>query len=66
MRNQYAGSCYRCGDTVAPGAGHFEKHPTASGKWRTQHADCAILWRGKPAPTIAEAKAARGQVKEPV
>ena len=59
MRNRYPGICYRCGETVAVGEGHFEKHQTASGKWRTQHADCAIRWRGKPAPTMAEAKAAR-------
>ena len=59
MRNRDPGICYRCGETVAVGEGHFEKHQTASGKWRTQHADCAIRWRGKPAPTMAEAKAAR-------
>jgi hypothetical protein len=59
MRNQYAGLCYRCGERVEPGEGHFERHPTATGKWRTQHADCAILWRGKPSPTMDEAKAAR-------
>ena len=39
MRNQHAGTCYRCGKTVEPGAGHFERH---KGKWRTQHAGCAI------------------------
>ena len=58
MRNQYPGMCYRCGDLVAPGDGHFERHPSASGKWRTQHADCAIRWRAKPAPTMGEARAA--------
>jgi hypothetical protein len=59
MRNAYPGTCYRCGERVEAGEGHFERHPTASGKWRTQHADCAIRWRGKPAPAMAEAKAAR-------
>lgn len=39
MRNKYAGPCYRCGQTVAPMAGHFERH---EGKWRVQHAGCAI------------------------
>lgn len=39
MRNKYAGVCYRCHGNVAAGAGHFERH---QGKWRTQHADCAI------------------------
>jgi hypothetical protein len=39
MRNKYAGTCYRCGENVQPGEGHFERH---KGGWRTQHADCAI------------------------
>jgi hypothetical protein len=39
MRNKYAGICYRCHGNVPAGAGHFERH---LGKWRTQHADCAI------------------------
>lgn len=43
MRNRYAGICYRCGKIVQPGQGHFERY--ASG-WRTQHADCAIKYRG--------------------
>jgi hypothetical protein len=47
MRNQYAGTCYRCGEFVAPGAGHFERF---KGRWRTQHADCAIKYRGMPDP----------------
>jgi hypothetical protein len=42
MRNQYPGKCYRCGETVAAGAGHFERH---NGGWRTQHANCAIVHR---------------------
>ena len=44
MRNQFAGTCYRCGQTVEPGAGHFERIPF--GGWRVQHADCAIQYRG--------------------
>ena len=44
MRNRYPGICYRCKEPVAIGAGHFERH---NGGWRTQHANCAILHRGK-------------------
>ena len=44
MRNTYAGICYRCGKTVAPREGHFER--TKDKKWRTQHASCAIKYRG--------------------
>lgn len=39
MRNKHPGTCYRCGEHVAVGAGHFERH---AGRWRTQHATCAI------------------------
>lgn len=39
MRNKHPGYCYRCGEWVKPGAGHFER---ISGGWRVQHADCAI------------------------
>lgn len=46
VRNKYPGVCYRCGEVVEPGAGHFEKLP--GGGWRVQHADCAIKWRGIP------------------
>lgn len=42
MRNQYAGTCYRCGETVSVGAGHFERH---RGGWRVQHASCARAYR---------------------
>jgi hypothetical protein len=65
MRNKFPGTCYRCLRPVAAGEGHFERHPTASGKWRTQHADCAIRWRGKPSPTTAEAHAARAPQPTP-
>jgi hypothetical protein len=47
MRNKYRGTCYRCGKTVEPGDGHFERF---EGRWRTQHADCAIELRGTPDP----------------
>lgn len=42
MRNRYPGICYRCGQSVAAGDGHFERH---SGGWRTQHATCAVTHR---------------------
>lgn len=45
MRNQYPGSCYRCGEWVPAGAGHFER---LGRTWRVQHADCAIKFRGQP------------------
>lgn len=43
MRNKFPGTCYRCGERVEIGAGHFERRP---GGWRTQHASCAIQHRG--------------------
>lgn len=63
MRNRHPGRCYRCGMTVMVGAGHFERHDSPGGKWRVQHADCATRWRGKPAPTMAEARAAHEHPK---
>lgn len=50
MRNRFAGTCYRCGKSVAPGDGHFERH---QGGWRTQHASCAIEHRNQ---SLARAK----------
>lgn len=50
MRNRYPGTCYRCGDHVAAGDGHFERF---RGAWRTQHATCAIEMRGTPDPLRA-------------
>lgn len=47
MRNQYPGTCYRCGQHVEAGAGHFERF---FGQWRVQHATCAIQYRGTPDP----------------
>lgn len=46
MRNRYPGICYRCSERVEAGAGHFERH---NGGWRTQHAECAIAYRGSSA-----------------
>lgn len=43
MRNKYPGICYRCGKRVEVGKGHFERY---RGRWRLQHADCAIVYRG--------------------
>lgn len=42
MRNAYPGICYRCGETVKTGAGHFERKGLG---WRVQHAECAIKYR---------------------
>lgn len=42
MRNKYHGACYRCGRHCKPGEGHYERH---KGKWRHQHADCAVKYR---------------------
>lgn len=50
MRNRYPGTCYRCGGHVAAGDGHFERF---MGRWRTQHASCAIEHRGNPDPERA-------------
>lgn len=47
MRNRYPGTCYRCGGRVEVGDGHFERF---RGGWRTQHATCAIQFRGTPDP----------------
>jgi len=51
MRNRFGGKCYRCGEWVAPGDGHFER---LQGKFRVQHASCAIAHRGTPDPARAE------------
>lgn len=57
MRNQYPGTCYRCGRRVEVGEGHFEKvgrrqveagkiKPGDRRQWLLQHAECAIEHRG--------------------
>lgn len=50
MRNKYPGICYRCGKHVEAGAGHFELF---IGRFRVQHAECAIEHRGIPDPARA-------------
>jgi hypothetical protein len=54
MRNKYAGVCYRCGQVVAKGNGHFERY---NREWRTQHASCAIKYRGTDHHYLKEVKA---------
>lgn len=56
MRNQFPGTCYRCGKRVEPFKGHFERvtesqieklgESVRSKKWLLQHAQCAIDYRG--------------------
>ena len=53
MRNSYPGICYRCKQPVKAKQGHFEhikfeerKEKKIIGKWRLQHAECAIKHRG--------------------
>ena len=57
MRNEFAGTCYRCGGRVEPGQGHFEKwgydhdkkwpdvHRMEKPRWLIQHAECAVKYR---------------------
>ncbi len=47
MRNAYPGICYRCGKWCGAGDGDFERF---AGRFRVQHAHCAIINRGKPDP----------------
>jgi len=63
MRNKYPGTCYRCGGHVAEGDGHFERF---RGRFRVQHAECAIKWRGTqdPARKAAKRLAARPATQE--
>lgn len=46
MRNRFPGTCYRCGQLVRKGEGHFERQHD---RWQTQHAECAIKYRGTDA-----------------
>lgn len=50
MRNQYEGKCYKCGETVKAGEGHFERH---KGGWRVQHANC--VWKEPEFVSFGEA-----------
>lgn len=65
MRNQYPGTCYRCGKHCAAGEGHFER---VGRTWRVQHASCAIKYRGtdvgKPGATEARQSARVAHLKE--
>lgn len=64
MRNQFPGTCYRCGGRVKAGEGHFErfsaghrkKYPKApyTMKWLTQHSECAIKYRGTDVSIFTE------------
>lgn len=54
MRNKYPGTCYRCGNPVAVGDGHFERHGRG---WRTQHAACAIKHRNAERKANEETRA---------
>jgi hypothetical protein len=47
MRNQFSGTCYRCGQWCAAGDGHFERFRRS---FRVQHATCSIEHRGTPDP----------------
>lgn len=56
MRNKFPGTCYRCGEHVAAGEGHFEYENAPGLRWPqgqfqrnwplVQHAACAITFRG--------------------
>jgi hypothetical protein len=61
MRNSYPGTCYRCKNPVKAKAGHFEKIPWEErkakkifAKWRLQHAECAIKYRGTKLGKVIE------------
>ncbi len=51
MRNRYSAPCYLCSKTVAPGAGHFERH---RGGWRAIHAECVFVNRERKQNAKAE------------
>lgn len=63
MRNMFPGKCYRCGEHVPAGEGHFEKaRGVRPALWVVQHATCAIELRGNPKgreEAVAAALAAR-------
>lgn len=42
-RNLYSGYCYKCGEHVPPGYGHFElvRHRYGGNKWRIKCVKCA-------------------------
>lgn len=53
MRNIHPGICYRCNKIVGAKQGHIERvvfdnaiRSQIKNKWRVQHAECAIKYRG--------------------
>lgn len=48
MRNKYSGLCYRCGEIVEKGQGHFEKNAKPPAKWKLQHASCCLKAKHEP------------------
>lgn len=65
-RNMYPGTCYRCGDYVPAGYGHFERHyDGVSGKrWRIQCVKCAsgrTVTESDPLVKLARDKGAKGE-----
>lgn len=46
MRNRHPGPCFRCGEIVERGKGHFQMtREHGSRRWLLQHAECAIAYR---------------------
>lgn len=73
MRNRFPGICYRCGRHVEAQQGHFESVTKAHrerwpklglGKWLTQHAECAIKYRGTTTHHLYEPDAGDEAVKQ--
>lgn len=67
MRNQYAGTCYRCGLPVPAGAGYFEKirfedRKPGDPRWRTQH--CYRTHNGGITCEMAKAEVAKQPVTQ--
>lgn len=46
MRNKYPGICYKCGQTVLAGDGHFERKARG---WIVIHAKCVFEQRAEKA-----------------
>jgi hypothetical protein len=63
MRNRFPGVCYRCGGHVAKNAGHFQRDRAAK-CWRTQHAECAIVYRGTTVGHDGQPKGRRAVVED--
>lgn len=65
MRNKFPGTCYRCGEVVEKGTGHFEKNPSG-GRWLLQHAECAIFYRGADVGRGSRCKGRRPTMEEAI